>query len=29
MYDEFVNEGVPQHIADLVRRIGDQDDEVA
>ena len=25
MYDEFVNEGVPQHIADLVRRLSDQD----
>lgn len=25
MYDEVVNEGVPQHIADLVRRLSEQD----
>jgi anti-sigma factor NepR-like protein len=25
MYDDVVNQGVPQHIADLVRRLGDQD----
>jgi hypothetical protein len=29
MYDEVVKEGVPQHIHDLVRRLGDQDDEMA
>ena len=29
MYDEVVNEGVPEHIADLVRRLSDQDDGVA
>ena len=29
MYDDVVNQGVPQHIADLVRRLGDQDDGVA
>lgn len=29
MYDEVVSEGVPQHIADLVRRLADQDDGVA
>jgi len=29
MYDEVVNQGVPQHIADLVRRLSDQDDGVA
>jgi hypothetical protein len=29
MYDEVVGEGVPQHIADLVRRLSDQDDGVA
>ena len=25
MYDDVVNQGVPQHIADLVRRLSDQD----
>jgi len=25
MYDEVVSQGVPQHIADLVRRLGEQD----
>jgi len=25
MYDDFVNQGVPQHITDLVRRLGEQD----
>jgi len=25
MYDEVVNQGVPDHIADLVRRLSDQD----
>jgi hypothetical protein len=25
MYDDVVKEGVPQHIADLVRRLSDQD----
>ena len=29
MYDEVVNEGVPQHISDLVRRLGDRDDGAA
>jgi hypothetical protein len=29
MYDDVVNQGVPQHIADLVRRLADQDDGVA
>jgi hypothetical protein len=29
MYDEVVSEGVPQHIADLVRRLADQDDGAA
>ena len=29
MYDEVVNEGVPQDIADLVRRLSDQDDGAA
>ena len=24
MYDDVVNQGVPQHIAELVRRLGDQ-----
>lgn len=27
MYDGVVNEGVPDHIADLVRKLGEQDDE--
>jgi hypothetical protein len=27
MYDEVVSEGVPDHIADLVRRLTEQDDE--
>jgi len=25
MYDEVVNQGVPQHINDLIRRLSDQD----
>jgi len=25
MYDEVVNQGVPNHIADLVRRLSEQD----
>jgi hypothetical protein len=25
MYDEIVNQGVPQHINDLIRRLSDQD----
>jgi hypothetical protein len=25
MYDDVVNQGVPQHITDLVRRLSDQD----
>lgn len=29
MYEAVVNEGVPPHIADLVRKLGDQDDGVA
>ncbi len=29
MYDEVVNQGVPQHIADLVRRLSEQDDGAA
>jgi len=29
MYDEVVKEGVPQHIADLVRRLSEHDDGVA
>ncbi len=29
MYDEVVNQGVPKHIDDLVRRLTDQDDGVA
>jgi Anti-sigma factor NepR len=29
MYDEVVNQGVPKHIDDLVRRLSDQDDGVA
>ena len=29
MYDDVVSQGVPQHIADLVRRLSDQDDGVA
>jgi hypothetical protein len=27
MYDDVVNEGVPDRIADLVRRLSEQDDE--
>ncbi len=27
MYNEVVNQGVPQHIADLVRRLSDQEQE--
>jgi hypothetical protein len=26
MYDDVVNEGVPDHLADLVRRLSEQDD---
>ena len=26
MYDDVVKEGVPEHIADLVRRLSDHDD---
>ena len=29
MYDDVVSEGVPPHIADLVRRLSDQDDGAA
>jgi hypothetical protein len=29
LYDEVVKEGVPQHIADLVRRLGEQDEPTA
>ena len=29
MYDDVVSQGVPQHIADLVRRLTEQDDGVA
>jgi hypothetical protein len=25
MYNDFVNQGVPQHLADLVRRLSDQE----
>lgn len=25
MYDDFVNQGVPEHITDLVRKLSDQD----
>lgn len=25
MYDDFVNQGVPEHITELVRRLSDQD----
>ena len=27
MYDDVVNEGVPDHIADLVRKLSERDDE--
>jgi hypothetical protein len=27
MYDDVVNEGVPDHIADLVSRLTEQDDD--
>jgi Anti-sigma factor NepR len=27
MYDDVVNQGVPQHIADLVRRLSDSDQD--
>ena len=27
LYNDVVNQGVPQHIADLVRRLGDQDQD--
>ncbi len=27
MYNDVVNQGVPQHIADLVRRLSEQDQE--
>ena len=29
MYDDVVKEGVPQHIAELVRRLSEHDDGVA
>jgi hypothetical protein len=29
LYDDVVSEGVPQHIADLVRKLSDQDDGMA
>ncbi len=29
MYDEVVKEGVPQHIADLVRRLSEEDNGAA
>ena len=29
MYDDVVSQGVPPHIADLVRRLSDQDDGAA
>jgi hypothetical protein len=29
LYDEVVNQGIPKHIDDLVRRLTDQDDGVA
>jgi aromatic ring-cleaving dioxygenase len=29
MYDDVVKEGVPNHISDLVRRLGEQDDGAA
>jgi hypothetical protein len=29
MYDDVVSQGVPSHIADLVKRLSDQDDGVA
>ena len=29
MYDDVVSQGVPQNIADLVRRLSDQDDGLA
>jgi hypothetical protein len=29
LYDEVVKEGVPQNIADLVRRLGEQDEPTA
>lgn len=29
MYDDVVNQGVPQHIADLVHRLSEQDDGAA
>jgi hypothetical protein len=27
MYNDFVNQGVPPHLADLVRRLSDQDQD--
>jgi hypothetical protein len=27
IYNDVVNQGVPQHLADLVRRLGDQDQD--
>ena len=27
IYDDVVNQGVPQHLADLVRRLSDQDQD--
>jgi hypothetical protein len=29
MYDDVVQEGVPEHIRDLVRRLSEQDDGAA
>ncbi len=29
MYDDVVNQGVPDHISDLVRRLSEQDDGAA
>jgi hypothetical protein len=29
LYDDVVSQGVPSHIADLVRKLSDQDDGVA
>ena len=29
LYDDVVSQGVPPHIADLVRKLGDQDDGAA
>jgi aromatic ring-cleaving dioxygenase len=29
MYDDIVNQGVPQHLSDIVRRLSEQDDGAA